>query len=99
MSPLDMPPPPPPYRSSRGLGWADVTLSLLSGFYVVVTTVAVMIRSPQRRPERKEIRSARINLCGMWKKRIECPIVGDVSIRSRNGAPARKGRVVNAQNN
>ena len=36
-------------------------------------------------------------LCGIWKKRIEHPIVGGVSIRSRNGAPSRKGRVVNGQ--
>ena len=31
------------------------------------------------------------------KKRIERPNVGGVSIRSRNGAPSRKGCVVNGQ--
>ena len=33
-------------------------------------------------------------LCSIWKKRNERPNVGGVSIRSRNGAPSRKGRVV-----
>ena len=32
-----------------------------------------------------------------WKKRIERPNAGGVSIRSRNGAPSRKGCVVNGQ--
>ena len=38
-------------------------------------------------------------LCNMlvWEKRNERRHVGGVSIRSRNGAPSRKGRVVNAQ--
>ena len=36
-------------------------------------------------------------LCNIWKKRNEHPIVGGVSIRSRNGAPSRKGCVVNGQ--
>ena len=36
-------------------------------------------------------------LCNMWKKRIERPNIGSVSIRSRNGAPSRKGCVVNGQ--
>ena len=30
-------------------------------------------------------------LCNIWKKRTEHPNVGGVSIRSRNGAPSRKG--------
>ena len=34
-------------------------------------------------------------LCNIWKKRKERLNVGGVSIRSRNGAPSRKGRVVN----
>ena len=34
-------------------------------------------------------------LCNIWKKRKERPNVGGVSIRSRNGAPSRKGCVVN----
>ena len=34
-------------------------------------------------------------LCNIWKKRNERPNVGRVSIRSRNGAPSRKGCVVN----
>ena len=36
-------------------------------------------------------------LCSTWKKRNERPNVGGVSIRSRNGAPSRKGCVVNGQ--
>ena len=36
-------------------------------------------------------------LCSLWKKRNEPPNVGGVSIRSRNGAPSRKGCVVNGQ--
>ena len=36
-------------------------------------------------------------LCRIWKKRNERPSVGGVSIRSRNGAPSRKGCVVNGQ--
>ena len=36
-------------------------------------------------------------LCSIWKKRNERPNVGGVSIRSRNGAPSRKGCVVNGQ--
>ena len=30
-------------------------------------------------------------LCSIWKKRNERPNVGGVSVRSRNGAPSRKG--------
>ena len=36
-------------------------------------------------------------LCYMWKKHDERPNVGGVSIRSGNGAPSRKGCVVNDQ--
>ena len=36
-------------------------------------------------------------VCSMWKKRNERPNVGGVSTRSRNGAPSRKGCVVNGQ--
>ena len=36
-------------------------------------------------------------LCNIWKKRNERPNVGGVSIRSRNGAPSRKGCVINGQ--
>ena len=36
-------------------------------------------------------------LCNIWKQRNERPSVGGVSIRSRNGAPSRKGCVVNGQ--
>ena len=36
-------------------------------------------------------------LCNTWKKRNERPNDGVVSIRSRNGAPSRKGCVVNDQ--
>ena len=36
-------------------------------------------------------------LCSIWKERNERPNVGGVSIRSRNGAPSRKGCVVNGQ--
>ena len=37
------------------------------------------------------------NICNIWKKRNERPNVGGVSIRRRNGAPFRKGCVVNGQ--
>ena len=36
-------------------------------------------------------------LCSIWKKRNERSNVGGVTIRSRNGAPSRKGCVVNGQ--
>ena len=36
-------------------------------------------------------------LCNIWKRRNEHPNVGGVSIGSRNGAPFRKGCVVNGQ--
>ena len=36
-------------------------------------------------------------LCDISKKGNESPNVGGVSIRSRNGAPSRKGCVVNGQ--
>ena len=36
-------------------------------------------------------------LRNIWKKRNERPNVGRVSIRSRNGAPSRRGCVVNGQ--
>ena len=36
-------------------------------------------------------------LYNIWKKHNERPNVGGVSIRSRNGAPSRKGCVVNGQ--
>ena len=38
-------------------------------------------------------------LCNIWKKRTERPNAGGVSIRSGNGAPSRKGSVVNAMVN
>ena len=36
-------------------------------------------------------------ICSIWKKRNERPNVGGVSTRSRNGAPSRKGCVVNGR--
>ena len=36
-------------------------------------------------------------LCNTWKKRNERRNVGGASIRSRNGAPSRKGCVVSGQ--
>ena len=36
-------------------------------------------------------------LCSVWRKRNERRNVGGVSVRSRNGAPSRKGCVVNGQ--
>ena len=36
-------------------------------------------------------------LCSIWKKRNERPNIGGISIRSRNGAPSRKGCVVNGR--
>ena len=39
-------------------------------------------------------RTSKQCLCRIWKKRNERPNDGGVSIRSRNGAPPRKGCVV-----
>ena len=36
-------------------------------------------------------------LCSVWKKSNEYLVAGGVSVRSRNGAPSRKGCVVNGQ--
>ena len=36
-------------------------------------------------------------LCNIWQERNGRPNVGGVSIRSRNGAPCRRGCVVNGQ--
>ena len=36
-------------------------------------------------------------LCNTWEKRNERPDVGGVSMRTRNGAPSRKGCVVNGR--
>ena len=36
-------------------------------------------------------------ICNTWRKRNERPHVRNTSIRSRNGAPSRKGCVVNGQ--
>ena len=35
--------------------------------------------------------------CIIWEQRTERPNVGGVSVRSRNGAPSRRGCVVNGQ--
>ena len=53
---------------------------------------------PQTAKQEKDKISKRF-LCNLnfWKKRNEHPNVGVVSIRSRNGAPSRKGCVVNGQ--
>ena len=40
-------------------------------------------------------RISKQSLCNIWKKRSERRNVGGVSIRGRNGAPSRKGCVVN----
>ena len=37
------------------------------------------------------------NHAKIWEKRNERPLVGDVYIRSRNGAPSRKGCEANGQ--
>ena len=42
-------------------------------------------------------RISKQSLCNIWEKRNEHPNVGGVSIKSRNGAPSRKGRTVNGQ--
>ena len=49
---------------------------------------------PPSRPKRKEIGYAINSYLNIWMKRTEQPN-GGVSIRSRNGAPSRKGCVVN----
>ena len=41
--------------------------------------------------------SQKIPMSYLWKKRNECPNVGAVSIRSRNGASSQTGCVVNGQ--
>ena len=47
--------------------------------------------------KREEDRVHKRFLCNIWKKRNERPNVGGVSFRSKNGAPSRKGCVVNGQ--
>ena len=42
-------------------------------------------------------KNSRNFLFNIWKQRNERPTVGGVSIRSRNGAPSRKGCVVTGQ--
>ena len=51
---------------------------------------------PQTAKQDKE-RIGKQFLCILWKNRNERPNVGGVSIRSRNGAPPRKGCVVNGE--
>ena len=40
---------------------------------------------------------SKIHIDNIWKQRNERPIVGGASNKSRNGAPPRKGCVVNGQ--
>ena len=50
------------------------------------------------RPQKAKQDGGRMSIlffCNIWKKRNERPNVGGVSIRNRNGAPSRKGCVVN----
>ena len=51
---------------------------------------------PQAAKQERD-KSIKTFLCHIWKQSIECPTVGCVSIRSRNGALSRKGCVVNGQ--
>ena len=44
---------------------------------------------------RRGIKLAKKKLCDTWKQCNERPNAGGVSIRIRNGAPSRKGCVVN----
>ena len=52
---------------------------------------------PQTKAKQDGDRISKNFLCSTWKKRNESPDVGGVSIGSRNGAPPRKGCVVNSQ--
>ena len=55
------------------------------------------IRCRPHTAKREGDKMSKIYLCNIWKKRNERPNVGGVSIKSRNGAPSRKGCVVNGQ--
>ena len=55
------------------------------------TMVATKDETKRRQGEQKR------NIHVIWKKRNERPNVRGVSVRSRNGAPSRKGCVVNVQ--
>ena len=45
-----------------------------------------------------EDETSKTNLCNTWKQRKESPYVKrGVSIRSKNGAPSRKGYVINGR--
>ena len=46
--------------------------------------------APSRPAEGEGDNISQTFLCRIWKKRTEHPDVGDVSIRSRNGASSRK---------
>ena len=52
---------------------------------------------PQQAKQLGDEKSEKRHLRNIWKTRNERPNVGGVSIRSRNGAPSRKGCVVNGQ--
>ena len=52
---------------------------------------------PQKAKQEGDKISKKFTCNMVWEKRNERPNVGGVSIRSRNGAPSRKGCVVNGQ--
>ena len=59
-------------------------------------TIAILGWWPQTTKQGEDKINRKI-MCNIWKKRNGRPNVGGVSIRSRNGAPSRKGCVVNGQ--
>ena len=61
--------------------------------------IAIILRDiwwPQTAKQEGDKISKRF-VCNIWKKRDEHPNLGGVFIRSRNGAPSRKGCVANGQ--
>ena len=61
-------------------------------------TIAIL--GDRWRPQTAKQEGDRISnrfICNLWAKRDEHPNVGGISIRGRNGAPSRKGCVVNGR--
>ena len=75
------------WRSFGGLKSSEKTITILGH----------EIDGGHRRRNRKGDKISTYFLCNIWKRRSEGPNVGGVSVRSRNGAPSRKGCVVHGQ--
>ena len=61
------------------------------------TIAIVAYRWWPQTPKQEGDKTCKRFVCNIWKRRNECPNVGRVSIRSRNGAPSLKGCVFNCQ--